>query len=156
MSLLPRYEVSLSIKRGKSKRIFLTMVYISLCACIAIVSLILYGYWLFILLMPLLVLLAVSETRTHALLNTDRAVLSMCLYSSNEWTITRNKTENIPVSLSSTSFVTPYLMVLNFMEPQRRTTTPVIVMPDSISRNEYRKLLVRLRTTQVDRKTDWR
>ncbi|GAA0403449.1 hypothetical protein GCM10009133_10160 [Cocleimonas flava] len=65
--------------------------------------------------------------------------------SRNNWFIKNALEEEKTVDLQAESFVSNYLLILNFADNKKKSYT-VIVTPDSVSKDLFRQLRVVLRT----------
>lgn len=83
----------------------------------------------------------------HVLGRTPRSILHMVLESDGEWTVMSGSGSVYSARLLSSSLIHPLMMVLNF-DVSKIGRRSVVLLPDSLSPQLYRQLLVRLRLTR--------
>lgn len=80
----------------------------------------------------------------HALRNAKQAIVELVWDTQGHWTLRSVEGQNTPAHLSAGSYVSPYLVLLNFVTGrwwQRRT---VVLLPDALDAGSFRRLRVRL------------
>jgi toxin CptA len=111
-------------------------------------------YWLFLFAVPLWVKLITAITiiaslllqlRCHLLQKGSRAVTGLLWDGGEEWQLQMAQGEAINGRLLGSSFVSPWLIVLNFKIESNRRMLPVIVMTDTIDSTSFRRLTSKLR-----------
>lgn len=83
--------------------------------------------------------------RHYALLRSPRAVIAFELSGEMVCTLKTRRGERITCALLGSSFVAPYLTVLNLQPEGRFFTRSVVILADSIDAEEFRQLRVLLR-----------
>lgn len=79
-----------------------------------------------------------------ALLRSDEAIVGLEIGEGTGLSFQTRRGEWREGTLSGSSFVAPYLVVLNVRAPGRRFARHVVIMPDSIDAEDFRRLRVRL------------
>lgn len=92
-----------------------------------------------------LVLSLIYYLRRDALLTADDAVVVLVLSDEMQCTLTTRSDELIVCSILGSTFVAPYLTVLNLQPVEEFFTCSVVILPDSIDAEEFRQLRVWLR-----------
>jgi len=103
-------------------------------------------HWGFLLLVVLLVAtIGFYFTRLHYWQNLKFSVLEINQDAQGQWSVRTNSKENDWhfVTLLETSFVSTFLLVLNFQGKRRRYS--VILPADSLDKDTFRRLRVRIR-----------
>lgn len=91
----------------------------------------------------------ISILMKQVLLKHSSSVTMAGRASDGSWRLVRaNNGESIGF-LKGHSFISRYITVLVFSEPWRWLNTAVVVMPDSIGVEQYRRLLASLRTSAI-------
>lgn len=72
----------------------------------------------------------------------SHAVRALYLAADGRWTLVTHQGESVDGSLRADSYLHPWLTVLNFSGPRPRT---IVLLPDSLDRDVFRRLRVRLR-----------
>lgn len=86
----------------------------------------------------------------HALRNGRQAIVELVWDTQGRWTLRSAEGQNVPARLSAGSYVSPYLVLLNFVTGcwwQRRT---LVLLPDALDAGSFRRLRVRLTTATRD------
>jgi toxin CptA len=111
-----------------------------------------YWLWAFDLnLLVKLVLLAalmvgfINHTRHYLLKKGRRAVANLVWQDQERWQLETVRGETLDVKLLGSSFVNPWLIVLNFKPETGGRLWPVVIMPDSVDSTTFRRLSVKLR-----------
>jgi len=75
----------------------------------------------------------------------NNCVISIHQDTARNWAvITANNKDKISVELQANSFISPFLVILNFKDLKHKSYN-VIFMPDSLSAHDFRRLRVRIR-----------
>lgn len=80
----------------------------------------------------------------HALRNGKLAVITLVWDGQDRWSLHSADGQNVPARLAAGSYVSPYLVLLNFVTGrwwQRRT---LVLLPDALDAGSFRRLRVRL------------
>lgn len=118
-------------------------------------------YWLSLFALPLwlklifsvcVIVSVVVQLRTHLLQKGRRAVTGLQWDGGEEWQLQIGSGEILTARLLGSSFVSSWLIVLNFRIVSGRGSVPVMLMPDSIDAASFRRLTAKLRriTGRVD------
>ncbi len=83
--------------------------------------------------------------RQDALLTANTAVLAFVLSDEMQCTLTTRAGKRIACDILSSTFVAPYLTVLNLKPVGKLLMRSVVILPDSIDAEEFRQLRVWLR-----------
>ena len=83
--------------------------------------------------------------RHYALLRSPRAVVAFELSDEMACTLETRRGERIGCALLGSSFVAPYLTVLNLKPEEKFFTRSVVILADAIDAEEFRQLRVLLR-----------
>jgi len=83
--------------------------------------------------------------RSYALLRSPRSVVALELSEEMACTLETQHGERIICTLQGSSFVAPYLTVLNFKLSGKFFTRSVVILADSIDAEQFRQLRVLLR-----------
>ncbi len=111
-------------------------------------------YWLWVFELPLLSTLAVNvamaiglviHLRRYLLRTCKRAVTNLVWQESREWLLETSKGETVAAKLLGSSFVSPWLIVLNFEPHWGGRKWPVIILPDSTDSATFRRLSIKLK-----------
>jgi hypothetical protein len=129
----PRVSVQLSV----------ALLFIHGLALIAVFSLS-EPVWVYFTLVSLVLMNFYMTFNTHVLGRGKRAILSMIWDENGDWVVTSNDGQPVQAKLLPGSFVHVYLMILSFrLENHQRRN--VLILPDALHPNTYRKLLARMR-----------
>lgn len=111
-------------------------------------------YWLWAFDLSLLIKLIVAaalivglinHSRQHLFKTSRRAVTNMIWQEQDQWQLETATGDTINARLKGSSFVNPWLIVLNLKPEQGGRMLPVVVMPDSVDSTTFRRLSVKLR-----------
>lgn len=64
--------------------------------------------------------------------------------SAKNWFISSHDSKRIEVQLLDSSFVSQFLMVINFIDLNKHEY-PILITPDSLPKDDYRLLIVKLK-----------
>ena len=92
-----------------------------------------------------LIISLIYYLRQDALLTANSAVIAFELSDEMQCTLTTRSGESIVCSILSSTFVAPYLTVLNLKPAEKLFMFSVVILPDSINAEEFRQLRVWLR-----------
>ncbi len=82
----------------------------------------------------------------HALRNGKQAIVEMVWDSQGHWTLRSVGGQTIPAHLSAGSYVSPYLVLLNFVTGRWWQRCALVLLPDALDAGSFRRLRVRLTT----------
>jgi len=94
---------------------------------------------------PILVISLTYYLRKDALLNANDAVVVFELSDEMQCTLTPRSGETIVCSILGSTFVAPYLIVLNLKPAGKSFMRSVVILADGIDAEEFRQLRVWLR-----------
>lgn len=83
--------------------------------------------------------------RLHFWKTHNKSIKEIHLDSATNWTVVCGNKRHVQVELLTTSFVSYFLVILNFKGLNNRVYTAIIV-PDSLSDQDFRRLRVRVKT----------
>ncbi len=83
--------------------------------------------------------------RKDAMLTAQNAIVVLTLPDEMTCVLTTRSGESIACSIQGSSFVAPYLTVINLKPSQKFFTRSVVILPDGIDAEEFRRLRVWLR-----------
>ena len=86
-----------------------------------------------------------SYLRSYALLRSPRSIVALELSEEMACTLETQRGERIICTLQGSSFVAPYLTVLNLKPSGKFFTRSVVILADSIDAEQFRQLRVLLR-----------
>ncbi len=110
--------------------------------------------WLITFVLPLWLKLVVAvvisaslalQLRRYLLFKGSRAVTGLIWDGGDEWQLQRAEGEALNAQLLGSSFVNPFLIVLNFKIESSRRMLPLVIMTDSIDSTSFRRLTSKLR-----------
>jgi len=84
----------------------------------------------------------------HYFRNLNNSVISIQIDSADNWYLTTAKNTNLSASLLPTSFNSNILIILNYIDINNQKYS-VLITPDSLSNDEFRRLQVRLKNTKL-------
>ena len=99
-----------------------------------------------LIILGLVLLSGVYYGRLHLRQGLKKSVLMIQQDSAKNWQITIKGDEQKSVTLLPSSFISQALMVLNYRGLDNKSY-PVLITPDSVSNNDFRRLRVRLKLT---------
>lgn len=139
----PDRNLSISIHASPQKWILVLLPHF--VSFIVVFSLVQVSNLLSIVLILLIVFSTYYFLRLHVFLGASKSVKSIYQDSRNNWFLITANNEEKNVSLMSESFNSNYLVILNFSHFDKANYV-VIVTPDSVARDSFRQLKVKLRT----------
>ena len=86
----------------------------------------------------------VNHVRQHLLRINKRAVHNLVWQDQDQWQLENSSGEFVNAKLLGSSYVNPWLIVLNF-KPKSGRMLPVVIMPDSVDSTTFRRLGIKLR-----------
>jgi toxin CptA len=111
-------------------------------------------YWLWAFDLSLLIKLAlmvalllglIVHSRQYLFKNSSRAVTNLIWQDKELWHLDTATGERIKARLLGSSFVNPWLIVLNFKPEQGGRMLPVVILPDGVDSTTFRRLSAKLR-----------
>lgn len=93
---------------------------------------------------------AVACVRRHALLLTRESITSVRLIDEARCELGFRRGAVVTGSVDRSSVVLPWLVVLRVRVPNRHRRHGVVLMPDALGRDEFRRLRTRLRWSRID------
>lgn len=148
------FNVPLSIEIRPTFQKTLLVLIPHLLICVLVVS---FGVFGLIIKLTLVVILIISTAyyyRLHLGQNLKKSITSIQQDSSKNWFITTYNTGDEAtlkvVILLASSFISKYLIVLNYRE-ENGSQYSIIITKDSVSTNDFRYLRVRLKLTNVEK-----
>ena len=93
----------------------------------------------------LLIVSLIYYVRKDALLTAQDAIVALTLTDEMSCTLTTNSGQSIACSLSDSTFAAPYLTVINLQPVDRFFMRSVVILPDSMDVEEFRRLRIWLR-----------
>lgn len=92
-----------------------------------------------------LIISLIYYLKQDALLTANNAVVALALSDEMQCALTTRSGESIACSILGSTFVAPYLTVLNLKPAENFFTRSVVILPDSMDAEEFRQLRVWLR-----------
>ena len=92
-----------------------------------------------------LIISLIYYLKQDALLTANNAVVAFALSDEMQCALTTRSGESIACSILGSTFVAPYLTVLNLKPVENFFTRSVVILPDSMDAEEFRQLRVWLR-----------
>lgn len=92
-----------------------------------------------------LIISLIYYLKQDALLTANNAVVALALSDEMQCALTTRSGESIACSILGSTFVAPYLTVLNLKPAENFFTRSVVILPDSMDVEEFRQLRVWLR-----------
>jgi len=86
--------------------------------------------------------------RLHIFRNTALAIIKFTINSEQQWWLIDYQGQSHLASLQGNSFMTAYLIILNFKINGSRVKKSVVIARDSVDRDSFRRLSVHLRFYQ--------
>jgi len=83
--------------------------------------------------------------RWHVAQSLEKSIVQVKLNSTGDWFLINSKNKRIKAILQSTSFLSQYLLILNFSSLESKSYT-VLIPRDRIDLHDFRQLTVRLKT----------
>ena len=102
-------------------------------------------WWLTLMATVVIGISLLFQLRRYLFMQGDRLVTALTWDGGDLWQLQRSPGEEVGATLLGSSFVTPWLIVLNFKTESSRLMWPVVVMSDSIDKVSYRRLTSKLR-----------
>lgn len=114
-------------------------------AAIAMIALVSLPPWLQLIAIAAFVLNLIFEVRKSALLRSPNAVVAIDITSDDAFSIQTRRGGRIECEVLGSTYVTVFLAVLNLREIDSGAARRVTILPDSIDKEDFRKLRVWLR-----------
>jgi toxin CptA len=121
------------------------------------------AYWLWVFDLNLAIKLAllaalmvgfIYHTRRYLLKTGKRSVANLVWLEQDHWQLETTRGETVDANLLGSSFVNPWLVVLNFKPETGGRMWPVVILPDSVDSTTFRRLSVKLRLFGGDAMSD--
>jgi toxin CptA len=104
--------------------------------------------WLALLLSTAVVVSLTYTLTTHALLSSRRAIVQLIWDAEGKWTLLTLKGERLEAQLLPITYLHPRLVILNFRLGKPWERRAVMLLPDSVDADTFRRLRVRLALTR--------
>ena len=104
-----------------------------------------FPLWLKLLISPVLFASAAFYLQRDALLTLQNSTLALQIHSDCQCEIQNRQGEWEDAVLLGTSFVAPYLTVLNFKMADKRMRKHIVIFPDTVDSEHFRQLRVLLK-----------
>jgi toxin CptA len=104
--------------------------------------------WLALLLSVAVIASLTYTLTTHALLVSRRAIVQLIWDAEGKWTLLTLKGERLTAQLQPTTYLHPHLVILNFRLGKLWERRAVVLLPDSVDADTFRRLRVRLALTK--------
>jgi len=129
---------------------FLALLYgaLGIFACFCLLFLPIHAIFISILCLGI-VLCVAHIVLLHALLKLPRSLTTLSLNSKNQWLVKNKQGEEVQVMIQNNTFVSPYFTVINLYETQKRKHHFMLIIPQRVDVEAYRKLRVLLRWGNV-------
>ncbi len=101
-------------------------------------------WWLASLLTAALAYSLWRSLSLHALRNGSQAIIALLWDAQDRWTLRSAEGQNVPARLLAGSYVSPYLVLLNFVTGRWWQWRTVVLLPDALDAGSLRRLRVRL------------
>ena len=98
-----------------------------------------------VIIVVILIISLVYYLGQDALLTANNAVVAFALSDEMQCTVTTRSGKSMACNVMSSTFVAPYLTVLNLKSMGKFFACSVVILPDSIDAEEFRQLRVWLR-----------
>lgn len=86
----------------------------------------------------------------HALRNGRQAIIELVWDTQGRWILRSAEGQNVPVRLLAGSYVSPYLVLLNFVAGRWWQRHTLVLLPDALDAGSFRRLRVWLTTGAGD------
>ena len=113
--------------------------------CILLVWLMPLPFWLMGITSIVLLASAVFYFKRDGLLAFPHSIIALQVHSDCQCEIKSRQGEWIEAELLGTSFVAPYLTVLNFKVAGKRLARHIVIFPDAVDSEDFRQLRVLLK-----------
>jgi toxin CptA len=107
-----------------------------------------------VIIVVVLIISLIHYLRQDALLTANNAVVAFVLLDKMQCTVTTYSGESMSCAVMSSTFVAPYLTVLNLKSTKKFFAYSVVILPDSIDAEEFRQLRVWLHWRRRQGETD--
>ena len=109
-----------------------------------------FSLWLSLFLVAMILYSFIYYLRLHVFQSLNKSVLSIRRDSTGNWLIKTSQNPQKNVSLSGSSFVSNYLIILNYKSHGLFKNNTVLLTVDSLSKDDFRHLSVAINTTKSD------
>ena len=113
-------------------------------ALILVISLPIYSMLVTYLLFVLIVNSLAYFSFRYVALSLNQSVVSISQDFEKNWFLSTTQSKRIEVELLGSSFVSKFMIIINYIGINKKMYT-TIIMPDSLPKDEYRRLFVRLK-----------
>jgi hypothetical protein len=126
---------------SKYLAIFLCTIHLGAICCVLFLNL---PIWLIILLTILIGYSFNVTLQRYVLLKSSKAIIKLRKEKDNSWRLLNNKNQILNAHLRSDSFISRYLIILNFNIAKKFSAISVLLCPDSLDKEILRRLRVLL------------
>ena len=102
-------------------------------------------FWAKLVFSAILMGSAIYSIKRNALLAFQKSIIALQLHSDCKCEIQKREGGWVEAELLGTSFVAPYLTLLNFKLPGKRFTQHIVILPDAVDSELFRQLRVLLK-----------
>lgn len=149
------FNVPLSIDIKPTLQKALLIIIPHLLALVLVVSMTVFSLIIKLILLTLILLSLGYYYQLHINQKTKKSVMTIQQDSVNNWLITlHNKDQQAPpksVILLASSYTSKYLIVLSYHDINKSYYSAIIT-PDAVSSNDFRRLQVRLKLTNIKKR----
>ena len=138
-----KYATPLLIELLPSRWLFVVLSFMHAGAMLVLLPLP-WPWWSQTVLCGIIAISLWHQLRTHALLIAPQAVVTLLWDADDEWTLHLQNKQTLSGELAHSTFIHPWLTVLNFKNPGKWRQRSVIILPDNIHPDVFRQLRVRL------------
>lgn len=131
--------------RFKSSKVLAALLLFMHFSSLLLIWLMPLSLWVKLLISPALLASAVFYLKRDALLTFQNSTIALQVHSDCQCEIQNQQGEWEDAELLGTSFVAPYLTVLNFKIAGKHNAKHVVIFPDAIDSEQFRKLRVLLK-----------
>jgi len=96
----------------------------------------------------------INHTRQYLFKTSKRAIINLIWHDQNQWQLDTASGERVKAKLLGSSFVNPWLIVLNFKPEQGGRMLPVVIMSDGVDSTTFRRLSAKLRMYGAEAASD--
>lgn len=129
----------------KSSRILATLLILIHALSLLLIWIMLISFWLKLFISPVLLVSVVFYLRRDALLTLQDSSIALQIHSDCQCEIQNYLGEWVDATLLGTSFVSPYLTVLNFSMEGKFRVKHIAILPDAVNSELFRQLRVLLK-----------
>ena len=140
------FNAPLALKIKPSLQKWLIVLVPHLLVLVVVLKLDVFNLAVRLLLVSLILISGCYYLRLHLQQSLNRSVSSIYQDSAKNWFIKTPKAEKLAVTPSTSSFLSRVLILMNFRDENNKNYT-VIITPDSLSRAQFRRLYVRIKSS---------